>query len=336
LVASDDPVRRETMETAAIVTRLAPSFVRFGSFEHWYAQRRAGLLQRLCDDIIDRFYPECRAAGGTGDVVIVRWLAAVTDRTAALMADWLAVGFCHGVMNTDNMSILGLTMDYGPYAFMDGFKANHICNHSDHEGRYAWNAQPAVAHWNLFRLAEALQPLVPDVEMLRDAVRGFEAAFMTHWRERQRRKLGLAQWRDEEDDTLMDGLWRQMHTSGADFTLTFRALAGVAAGDTGAFLDQFADRAGAAQWLQTYQARLAQDGLPPEAVAAGMNRANPLYVLRNHLAELAIRAAEQGDASEIENLLECLRNPWESRPGFEHYARQAPDWSAGLVISCSS
>ncbi|CAK7023339.1 protein adenylyltransferase SelO [Kerstersia gyiorum] len=336
LVASDDPVRRETMETAAIVTRLAPSFVRFGSFEHWYAQRRAGLLQRLCDDIIDRFYPECRAAGGTGDVVIARWLAAVTDRTAALMADWLAVGFCHGVMNTDNMSILGLTMDYGPYAFMDGFKANHICNHSDHEGRYAWNAQPAVAHWNLFRLAEALQPLVPDVEMLRDAVRGFEAAFMTHWRERQRRKLGLAQWRDEEDDTLMDGLWRQMHTSGADFTLTFRALAGVAAGDTGAFLDQFADRAGAAQWLQTYQARLAQDGLPPEAVAAGMNRANPLYVLRNHLAELAIRAAEQGDASEIENLLECLRNPWESRPGFEHYARQAPDWSAGLVISCSS
>lgn len=336
LVTSDDLVRRETLETAAIVTRLAPSFVRFGSFEHWYAQRKPGLLKHLVDDIIDRFYPACRAGGGSDDEIVARWLAAVTDRTAALMAGWLSVGFCHGVMNTDNMSILGLTIDYGPYAFMDGFKANHICNHSDHEGRYAWNAQPAVAHWNLFRLADALQPLVTDTEILKDAVRGFEAAFMHHWRERQRLKLGLAQWQNDADDTLMDGLWRQMHTSGADFTLTFRALSGAAADDSSVFLDQFVDRAGAAAWLAEYQARLAQDGQDARERTASMNRANPLYVLRNHMAEVAIRAAAEGDATEIDALLDCLRNPWEARPGFEHYARPAPDWSAGLVISCSS
>lgn len=162
LVASDDPVWRETVETAAIVTRMSPSFVRFGSFEHWSSRRQPDLLKTLADYVIDRSYPECRAAPAgeahSDTAPYVRLLREVTRRTALLMADWQAVGFCHGVMNTDNMSILGLTLDYGPYGFMDGFRLGHVCNHSDSEGRYSWNRQPSVALWNLYRLGAACTP----------------------------------------------------------------------------------------------------------------------------------------------------------------------------------
>src|SRR5690606_23829644 len=167
LVVSDDPVMRETVETAAIVTRMSPSFVRFGSFEHWSSRRQPEELRILADYVIDKFYPDCRQADDGPHEPLLRLLAEVTRRTALLMADWQAVGFCHGVMNTDNMSILGLTLDYGPYGFMDTFRLDHICNHSDTEGRYAWNRQPSVALWNLYRLGGSLHALVPDVEALR-------------------------------------------------------------------------------------------------------------------------------------------------------------------------
>jgi uncharacterized membrane protein len=179
LVVSDDPVMRETVETAAIVTRMSPSFVRFGSFEHWSSRRQPDLLKTLADYVIDRYYPECRDAetGQARDDVApyINLLRAVTRRTALLMADWQAVGFCHGVMNTDNMSILGLTLDYGPYGFMDGFRLGHICNHSDSEGRYSWNRQPSVALWNLYRLGGSLHALVQDVDALRAVLDEFEA-----------------------------------------------------------------------------------------------------------------------------------------------------------------
>ncbi len=155
VIGSDQPVRRETLETAAVVTRVAPSFVRFGHFEHFYTNDRGLELQHLADHVIDRFYPQCREA----DDPYLALLNEVTLRTADLMADWQAVGFCHGVMNTDNMSILGLTIDYGPFGFIDGFNANHICNHTDTQGRYAYKMQPQVAYWNLFCLAQALVPL---------------------------------------------------------------------------------------------------------------------------------------------------------------------------------
>ncbi|KAG1245173.1 hypothetical protein G6F65_021376 [Rhizopus arrhizus] len=150
---------------------MSPSFVRFGSFEHWSSRRQPELLKTLADYVIDRFYPECRESP-TGEPLsetapYINLLRAVTRRTALLMADWQAVGFCHGVMNTDNMSILGLTLDYGPYGFMDGFRLGHVCNHSDSEGRYSWNRQPSVALWNLYRLGGSLHALVQDVEGLR-------------------------------------------------------------------------------------------------------------------------------------------------------------------------
>ena len=161
---SDDPVMRETVETAAIVLRMSPTFIRFGSFEHWAAQGNIDALKTLSNYVTDKFYPECRAPYAQES--ILRLLQEITRRTATFIADWQSVGFCHGVLNTDNMSILGLTLDYGSYGFMDMFKLGHVCNHSDSEGHYAWSRQPSVGLWNLYRLGIALRPLVTDNQAL--------------------------------------------------------------------------------------------------------------------------------------------------------------------------
>ncbi|WP_459614525.1 protein adenylyltransferase SelO [Bordetella sp. 2513F-2] len=334
LVVSDEPVMRETVETAAVVTRMSPSFVRFGSFEHWASRRDPDSLRMLVDYVIDRFYPGCReAAGDAGPVLAL--LDAVMRRTAELMADWQAVGFCHGVMNTDNMSILGLTLDYGPYGFMDAFRLDHVCNHSDTEGRYAWHRQPSVGLWNLYRLGGALHAMAPDAEALRAVLDGYEAHFTEAFHSRMAAKLGLASWQ-EGDEALVDDLLRTMHAGQADFTLAFRRLADAVRGQPQPFRDLFIDREAADAWLSRLQARHQADGGAPEARAAAMDRVNPLYVLRNHLAEQAIRAAKEGDASEIDVLLDLLRDPYTPRPGREAYAALPPDWASGIEVSCSS
>ncbi|CUJ36918.1 protein adenylyltransferase SelO [Achromobacter xylosoxidans] len=339
LVASDDPVWRETVETAAIVTRMSPSFVRFGSFEHWSSRRQPDMLRTLADYVIDRYYPECRAApaGEPQDEAApyVRLLREVTRRTALLMADWQAVGFCHGVMNTDNMSILGLTLDYGPYGFMDGFRLGHVCNHSDSEGRYSWNRQPSVALWNLYRLGGSLHTLAPDVDGLRAVLDEFEGVFTRAFHDRMGAKMGLAAWRPA-DEPLLDDLLKLMDANQADFTLTWRRLADAVSGDRAPFQDLFIDRAAASAWLDRLLARHAQDGRPAAEVAEAMNRVNPLYVLRNHLAEEAIRAAKAGDATEIDTLMTLLRAPFTARVGYEKYAGLPPDWANGIEVSCSS
>ena len=339
LVVSDDPVMRETVETAAIVTRMSPSFVRFGSFEHWSSRRQPDLLKTLADYVIDRFYPECRDAPAdpaqAEAAPYLNLLRVVTHRTARLMADWQAVGFCHGVMNTDNMSILGLTLDYGPYGFMDGFRLGHVCNHSDSEGRYSWNRQPSVALWNLYRLGGSLHALVQDVEALRAVLDEFEAVFTRAFHDRMGAKLGLAAWLPA-DEPLLDDLLKLMDANQADFTLSWRRLADAVLGQRSAFEDLFIDRPAAAAWLDRLLARQAQDGRPAEATADAMNRVNPLYVLRNHLAEEAIRAAKKGDASEIDTLMKLLRNPYQPQPGYERYAGLPPDWAGSLEVSCSS
>jgi len=339
LVVSDDPVMRETVETAAIVTRMSPSFVRFGSFEHWSSRRQPELLKTLADYVIDRFYPECRESP-TGEPLsdtapYINLLRAVTRRTALLMADWQAVGFCHGVMNTDNMSILGLTLDYGPYGFMDGFRLGHVCNHSDSEGRYSWNRQPSVALWNLYRLGGSLHALVQDVEGLRAVLDEFEAVFTRAFHDRMGAKLGLAAWRPA-DEALLDDLLKLMDANQADFTLSWRRLADAVLGERAAFQDLFIDRQAASAWLDRLLARHAEDGRPAEETAQAMNRVNPLYVLRNHLAEEAIRAAKAGDASEIDTLMKLLRAPFVAQAGYERYAGLPPDWAGSLEVSCSS
>jgi len=339
LVVSDDPVMRETVETAAIVTRMSPSFVRFGSFEHWSSRRQPDMLKTLADYVVDRFYPECREAPAgepqTDAAVYMNLLRAVTRRTALLMADWQAVGFCHGVMNTDNMSILGLTLDYGPYGFMDGFRLGHVCNHSDTEGRYSWNRQPSVALWNLYRLGGSLHTLVQDVEGLRAVLDEYEAVFTRAFHDRMGAKLGLAAWRPA-DEPLLDDLLKLMDANQADFTLSWRRLADAVRGQRSAFEDLFIDRASAAAWLDRLLARHHEDGRPAQNVADAMNRVNPLYVLRNHLAEEAIRAAKTGDVSEIDTLMTLLRNPYVAQAGYERYAGLPPDWAGSLEVSCSS
>jgi len=319
------------VETAAIVTRVAPSFVRFGSFEHW--ARDPASLRILFDYVVDRFYADCRAHGDQTQTVL-RFFTQVAERTARLMADWQTAGFCHGVMNTDNMSILGLTLDYGPYGFMDAFHAGHVCNHSDHEGRYAWNRQPSVAHWNLYRLAVSLMGLGAPPQDLQACLSVFEPAFLARYHANAQAKFGLRAWHDD-DVALLDDWWRLLHEQRADFTLSFRRLAR-APQDPAPFLDLFSDCRAAQAWLDRYVQRLNRECRPASERIASMDAVNPLYVLRNHLAEQAIRAAAQGDASEIDTLLRLLAQPYRAVPGCEAYAALPPPWAASLHLSCSS
>lgn len=335
LVASDDPVMRETRETAAIVTRLSPSFVRFGHFEHWTRSHHD--QKTLLDYVVTRFYPDCRVMpDGVPDVpaTALKLLGEVIRRTAQLVAQWQLVGFCHGVMNTDNMSILGLTLDYGPYGFMDTFEAGHICNHSDTYGRYAWNAQPAVAQWNLCRLAESLHVLGCDIPALEACLQPFEREFLAAYHAGLARKFGWAAWR-AEDTALENDWWRLLHEQRADFTLAFRCLADVVS-DPQPWLALFADSSAAQGWLDRYRARLAVDALAPEARRTRMNAVNPLYVLRNHLAQEAIDAAQRGDASVLDRLLAVLQAPYEPHPGAEHWAQPPSVDTPEVAVSCSS
>jgi uncharacterized protein YdiU (UPF0061 family) len=336
LVVSDDPVYRETVETAAVLCRVSPTFVRFGSFEHWW--KNPENCRALLDYVVSRFYPECLIAGpgetNTLSDIVLRFVRAVVIKTANLMAAWQTAGFCHGVMNTDNMSILGLTLDYGPYGFMDGFAIDHICNHTDTQGRYAWNTQPSVANWNLHRFANSLAVLGVDIEALKAQLRYFEPAFLKAYQGRMADKFGWLAWQPG-DETLTDDWWRLLHAQHADFTLSFRTLAG-AGRDDEPFLALFGERDAASAWLGRYKQRLLQDARPEIERIAHMNRVNPLYVLRNHLAEAAIQAAKQGDASEIDTLLGLLRDPYTEQRGYESYASTAPDWAGQLEVSCSS
>ncbi len=333
LVTSDTPVYRETVETGAIVTRVAPSFVRFGSFEHW--ANDASRVRELLDYVLREFYPELIVDGESEQERVCRFLQEVTHRSATMVADWQTVGFCHGVMNTDNMSILGLTIDYGPYGFMDRFRVNHVCNHSDNQGRYAWNAQPAVVHWNLYRLASALMVLDLDADVLKERLQTFEASFLKRFHANLQAKFGLRTWQDE-DAQLVDDWWRLLHNSGADFTLSFRALAQAGQAPE-AFIGLFEGAEDQAQaWWQAYSRRLTLDGSDTAEQREAMNRVNPLYVLRNHLAEQAIQAAAKDDASEIETLMLLLRDPYTERAGYEAYAMPPPEGSAELAVSCSS
>ena len=342
VVGSPAPVRRETVETAAVLTRTAPSFIRFGHFEHFaHSARDVAALRTLTDAVIQRFYPDCAAAPQP----VLALLDAVSRRTAALMADWQAVGFCHGVMNTDNLSILGLTIDYGPFGFLDAFDPGHVCNHSDHQGRYAFSRQPSVAFWNLHALAQALHPLIAgtlddEIAALKAALDPYKASFEDAMQARMRAKLGLRDARPE-DGELIDDLLRLMAQDRCDFTITFRALgrfnSDTPGAENAAVRDWFLDRAAFDAWAARYQQRLQAEASTDAEREARMNRANPKFVLRNHLAESAIRQARQGDFSETERLLKVLQTPFDEHPDAPAaYAALPPDWAQQLEVSCSS
>ena len=334
VTGSPAPVRRETVETAAVVSRVAPSFVRFGHFEHFAARDMAHELRTLADYVIDRYYPACRSAPQPGGNAYAALLQAVSERTAALMAHWQAVGFCHGVMNTDNMSILGLTIDYGPFQFLDAFVPGHICNHSDTQGRYAYNRQPNVAYWNLFCLAQALLPLMGDEEVAQAALASYKTVFSTDFMARMRAKLGLTRER-AGDAELIDALLLLLAQNGVDYTIFWRRLSHAVAQDHfEPVSDLFADRAGWDQWLLSYSELIAKDN--KGLVADLMLKSNPKFVLRNHLGEQAIRAAQLGDFSELQTLQRLLERPYDEHPGHDAWADFPPDWASSIAISCSS
>ena len=344
LMGSDLPVFRETVETAAVVTRMAPSFVRFGSFELFFWRGEHDALRQLADYVIDAFFPQCRAAGD-GPAPYLALLREVARRTARLIAQWQGVGFCHGVMNSDNMSILGLTIDYGPFGFIDAFDAGHVCNHSDEHGRYAYNQQPAVAHWNLYCLGQAMIPLTLDVEPTQAALETFKDEYAQAIDEVMRAKLGCSTT-EPGDEALIERLTGLLHANRVDWTLFWRNLATlkVAGGPDAAdasVRDLFADRAAFDAWAVDYRSRLRREGSADGPRAARMNRVNPKFVLRNHLAEVAIGKArgdggEPRDFSEVERLLQVLARPYDDQPGFDDYAKAPPDWAGGLSLSCSS
>ncbi|KRD25330.1 hypothetical protein ASE39_22400 [Acidovorax sp. Root267] len=334
ITGSPAPVRREEVETASVVTRVAPSFVRFGHFEHFAANDLQPQLKTLADYVIDRYYPECRDNHDFGGNPYAALLQAVSERTARLMAQWQAVGFCHGVMNTDNMSILGLTIDYGPFQFLDAFVPGHVCNHSDNQGRYAYNRQPNVAYWNLFCLAQALLPLIGDQELAKGALESYKTVFPEAFMARMRAKLGLASAR-EGDGELIDGILMLLAQNGVDYTIFWRRLShAVQQDDSEPVRDLFADRTAFGNWLLSYSELLALDN---KALAANlMLKTNPKFVLRNHLGEQAIRAAKLGDFSELQTLQRLLEHPFDEHPGHDAYAAFPPDWASSIEISCSS
>ena len=342
VTGSDEPIRRETIETAAVVTRVAPSFVRFGHFEHFSHRGQHEQLKVLADYVIDRFYPACRSGDKFAGNPYAALLEAVSERTALMVAHWQAVGFCHGVMNTDNMSILGLTIDYGPFQFLDAYNPGHICNHSDHQGRYAFNKQPNIAYWNLFCLGQALLPLIEDQELAIAALESYKTVFPNALEKLMRAKLGLLEIDGSnstetltQDRALIEDILKLLAQDQVDYTIFWRRLSHSSAGtDTEAVRDLFLNRDAIDAWLLRYSERLTQ--IPRGLVADLMLKTNPKFVLRNHLGEQAIRKAKLKDFSQVDTLLLLLESPFEEHPGFEEYADFPPDWASSIEISCSS
>lgn len=334
VIGSDLRVMRETPESTAVVTRMAPSFVRFGSFEHWYHNDRQDELKQLADYVIERSYPELQSAANP----YLALLEEVTRRTAELVAQWQAVGFMHGVLNTDNMSILGLTLDYGPFGFMEAYEPAHICNHTDQQGRYSYKMQPQIGHWNCYALGQALLPLIGEVDAVHAALKIYQPAFTAKLNALWHQKLGLLTQHDE-DESLIDALLVIMQKNKVDFTLLFRKLSGLRidqpAMDT-ELRDMFIDRAAFDTWAVQYRARLVQENSDDATRRQRMNAVNPKYVLRNYLAQVAIERAQQKDFSEVSKLLDILQFPFDEQPEHDSYAALPPDWAGSLEVSCSS
>ncbi len=333
VTGSPGKVRREEIETAAVVTRVAPSFIRFGHFEHFSHSGQHAQLRTLADFVIDHFYPAYREAPGNPYAAL---LEAVSARTADMVAQWQAVGFCHGVMNTDNMSILGLTIDYGPFQFLDAFNPGHICNHSDTGGRYAYNRQPNIAYWNLFALGQALLPLMDEQQQALDALEPYKALMPAALQRRMNAKLGLLSVQ-EGDAGLTEALMKLLAADAVDFTIFWRRLSHAAASSVEPVRDLFLQREAFDAWAAQWQERLqAQPGFDAAATQAQMLRTNPHVVLRNHLGEIAIQRAKQGDFSEVARLQNALENPFEEVAGQEDLADFPPAWASQIEISCSS
>lgn len=340
-------------EPGAVVCRVAPSFTRFGSFQLPAARGDVDTLRRLVDHTLRHDFPHL---GPPSPRTYLAWLTEVATRTADLVVHWLRVGFVHGVMNTDNMSILGLTIDYGPYGWLEGFEPDWTPNTTDADGRrYCYGAQPQVAQWNLVQLANALQPLVGDDAGLQAAVDAYAERYASAWPAMMQAKLGLEGLDPRRDEALLGGLLEMLQLAETDMTLFFRRLADVPSAEVSGDEARLAPlreawydprrldgplRMQVLAWLATYLARVRQDGVDDVTRRRRMHAVNPKYVLRNYLAQEAIDLAAQGDHARVHELLDLLRRPYDEQPGRERFAAKRPEWArhrAGCsMLSCSS
>lgn len=331
VVTSDEPVYRETPERGAMLLRVAESHMRFGHFEHAFYARQPEKVRLLADYAIRHHWPHLENEPDRYRL----WFSDVVKRTARMIAHWQSIGFAHGVMNTDNMSILGLTLDYGPFGFLDDYNPGFICNHSDHQGRYSFDNQPVVGLWNLNRLAHALSDLL-STEELKQSLAGYETELMRGWGELMRAKLGL-HTQDPDDNNILTGLLALMTKESSDYTLTFRLLCETEQlQSTSPLRDEFIDREAFDSWYNIYRQRLIQEGRSDAERQAEMKQVNPAIVLRNYLAQQAIEQAEQDDVSVLQRLQRALSQPFHDAPEFADLMRRPPDWGKKLAVSCSS
>jgi uncharacterized protein YdiU (UPF0061 family) len=312
-VATGEPVFRDEEFPGAVLTRVARSHVRVGTFEYFAARQDTEALRQLADYVIARHYPEA----GQSDRPYRALLVGVINRQADLIARWLAVGFIHGVMNTDNMSIAGETIDYGPCAFMDTFHPERVYSSIDRDGRYAYGNQPQIAHWNLLRLAECLLPLLDEDqgkarEVAQAAIDAFPGRFKAAHLERFRAKLGLTVALPDDSDLISD-LLQVMAESHADFTNGFRALCDAAVGSEAGFLKEFGDCRAAKEWLRRWRVRWEQEPMEADLRASRMRRTNPAVIPRNHRVEAALAAALEQDLGPLDQLLRVLASPWDDQ-----------------------
>ncbi len=331
VVDSDMPVRRELTETAATLLRLARTHIRFGHFEYFYYTRQYTQLHQLMDYVLEQHYPQCR----TADNPLQAMFAAISQRTAELLAGWQAYGFCHGVMNTDNMSILGETLDYGPFAFLERYQPGYVCNSSDIGGRYAFDRQVDMAEWNLTALGQTFTGRV-ELEPLRQTLEGFQPLYQSHYVRLMRARLGLVD-EDAGDEALIGRLLKILQGAELDYNLFFRQLTDAQG------LDELLPLADACvvpadlqQWLQGWWARAMPAGRDNAERQQAMQRVNPLYVLRNSLIQEAIEAAHRQDYGPVRQLHQVISAPFAALPGCERYAVPAELERQGWPLSCSS
>ena len=330
LSIGDEPVYRETTERGAMLMRISPSHLRFGHFEHFFYSQQQEKVQQLADYAIRHHWPHLEAEADRYQ----QWFTDIVLRTARLIALWQSVGFAHGVMNTDNMSILGLTIDYGPFGFLDDYQPDFICNHSDYQGRYSFENQPMIGLWNLNRLAHALSGLLT-TEQLRTALSAYEPELMRVWGERMRAKLGLLTQQSNDNEILTDllALMTQEHS---DYTLTFRLLSETQQAESRSPLrDEFIDREAFDGWYQRYRSRLMDEQVSDTERQTVMKAANPAVILRNYLAQQAIEEAERGEQGALARLHQALQQPFSDETAAE-YRQRPPDWGKTLEVSCSS
>ena len=324
VIATGDPVAREVLLPGAVLARVASSHLRVGTFQYVAAQGDVSLLQRLADHAIARHYPAAADAAQP----YVALFEAVVEAQAALVARWMLVGFVHGVMNTDNTSISGETLDYGPSAFMDAYDPATVFSSIDYGGRYAFGNQPSIVHWNLARLGEAMLALFADeldpaVEAANGVLRTLADRYDRHWLEGMRSKLGLTSSAPADADLARE-LLDVLHAQQVDFTSSFHALSAVSTGDADVAHPLFVAPAAFDAWAARWRVRLAAEQRPVANVAAAMDRTNPVYIPRNHLVEEALNAATDGDLGPYERLLEVVTHPFDARSEWDRYAEPAP------------